>query len=182
MVQLTLISRVHDGLILAEDLDNEKDKELGNYKAQAKVTLLSFISAPPHRDTLYSPIQRFGNEAQACKLGERCRECIQLPCLNALNVLQTLFKKMEQERSQNSRMSVDAGHFVFHYMIADDVCYLTLTEAKYPKKLAYQYLDELHSEFMNLFRTQIQSAARPYAFVKFGEPFLLSCWLISSTT
>ncbi|CAL5225171.1 g7952 [Coccomyxa viridis] len=115
MVQLTLISRVHDALMLAEDLDNEKDKELVNYKDQAK----------------------------------------------------TLFKKMSEERSHNSRMSVDAGHFVFHYMIEADVCYLTLTEAKYPKKLAYQYLDELHSEFMNLFRTQIQSAQRPYAFVKF---------------
>ena len=44
MVQLTLISRVHDGLILAEDLDNEKDKELVNYKDQAKVTLLSSLS------------------------------------------------------------------------------------------------------------------------------------------
>ena len=99
-------------------------------------------------------------------------------CLCFLNVLQTLFKKMSEERSHNSRMSVDAGHFVFHYMIEADVCYLTLTEAKYPKKLAYQYLDELHSEFMNLFRTQIQSAQRPYAFVKFGEPAYLSCWLI----
>ena len=97
-------------------------------------------------------------------------------------MLQTLFKKMSQEKPHNSRMSVDAGHFVFHYMIEDDVCYLTLTEAKYPKKLAYQYLDELHSEFMNLFRTQIQSAVRPYAFVKFGEPAHLSCWLIPSST
>ncbi len=46
MVQLTLISRVHDALMLAEDLDNEKDKELVNYKDQAKVTLLSSLSTP----------------------------------------------------------------------------------------------------------------------------------------
>lgn len=37
MVRLTLISRVHDGLPLAEGLDNEKDKDLDQYKLQAKV-------------------------------------------------------------------------------------------------------------------------------------------------
>ena len=40
MVRLTLISRVHDGLSLAEGLDNEKDKDLDHYKLQAKVSLL----------------------------------------------------------------------------------------------------------------------------------------------
>ena len=78
------------------------------------------------------------------------------------------------EKPHNSRMSVDSGYFVFHYMIEADVCYLTLTEKSYPKKLAYQYLDELHSEFMNLYGTQIQSVARPYAFIKFGEPAHIS--------
>ena len=37
MVRLTLISRVHDGLPLAEGLDNEKDRDLDQYKLQAKV-------------------------------------------------------------------------------------------------------------------------------------------------
>lgn len=77
---------------------------------------------------------------------------------------------MAVEKPHNSRMSVDSGHFVFHYMIDADVCYLTLTEKSYPKKLAYQYLDELHSEFINLYGTQIQAVSRPYAFIKFGEP------------
>ena len=39
-MRLTLISRVHDGLPLAEGLDNEKDKDLDQYKLQAKVPLL----------------------------------------------------------------------------------------------------------------------------------------------
>lgn len=37
MVRLTLIARVHDGLPLAEGLDGEKDRDLDNYKLQAKV-------------------------------------------------------------------------------------------------------------------------------------------------
>ena len=41
MVRLTLISRVHDGLPLAEGLDNEKDRDLDQYKLQAKVEPLT---------------------------------------------------------------------------------------------------------------------------------------------
>lgn len=37
MVRLTLISRLHDGLPLAEGLDSEKDPEVDSYKSQAKV-------------------------------------------------------------------------------------------------------------------------------------------------
>ena len=85
-------------------------------------------------------------------------------------MLQTLFKKMAVEKPHNSRMSVDSGCFVFHYIINADVCYLTLTEKSYPKKLAYQYLEELQTEFINLYGPQIQSVSRPYAFIKFGEP------------
>ena len=143
---------------------------------------------------------------------------------------QTLFKKMAKENPANSRLSVDSGPFVFHYLIHDGICYLTLTDRcsfhpcsmplrqsnapsccgllhpcmqvapmerrfhavdgllwfvilqsgssylkggsfcfrSYPKKLAYQYLEELQSEFTSLYGTQIQNATRPYAFIKFG--------------
>ena len=65
---------------------------------------------------------------------------------------------------------MDSGHFIFHYIVNADVCYLTLTEKSYPKKLAYQYLEELQTEFINLYGPQIQSVSRPYAFIKFGTP------------
>ena len=39
-----------------------------------------------------------------------------------------------------------------------------------PQKLAFQYLEELASEFSRLYGTQVDSVARPYAFIKFGEP------------
>ena len=75
---------------------------------------------------------------------------------------------MAQEKAGDSRLSVDSGPFVFHYLIAADVCYLTLADRSYPKKLAYQYLEELQSEFTSLYGQQIEAAARPYAFIKFG--------------
>lgn len=83
---------------------------------------------------------------------------------------QTLFKRMAAEKAGDSRLSVDSGPFVFHYLIQADVCYLTLTDKSYPKKLAYQYLEELQSEFSRLYGPQIDAAARPYAFIKFGVP------------
>ena len=90
---------------------------------------------------------------------------------------QTLFKRMAMEKAGDSRLSVDSGPFVFHYLIQAGVCYLTLTDRSYPKKLAYQYLEELQSEFSRLYGPQIEAAARPYAFINFGAriAWLLAC-------
>lgn len=57
---------------------------------------------------------------------------------------------------------------VFSYIIEGHVCYLTLCDRSYPKKLAFQYLEELKNEFERVNGNQIETAARPYAFVKFG--------------
>jgi len=53
------------------------------------------------------------------------------------------------------------------YLIEHGVCYLTLAERAYPKKLAYQYLEELAKEFYLQNGTQTAGASRPYAFIKF---------------
>lgn len=34
----------------------------------------------------------------------------------------------------------------FHYNNEQEVCYLVLCEAAFPKKLAFAYLEDLHSE------------------------------------
>ena len=39
----------------------------------------------------------------------------------------------------------------------------------YPKKLAFQYLEELAREFGGLYGSQVDGVTRPYAFIKFGE-------------
>lgn len=39
----------------------------------------------------------------------------------------------------------------------------------YPKKLAFQYLEELAREFGRLYGSQVDTVQRPYAFIKFGE-------------
>ncbi|GAB4820443.1 hypothetical protein N2152v2_007489 [Parachlorella kessleri] len=80
----------------------------------------------------------------------------------------SIFKKMSAGPSKPPpRMTIESGPFTFHYIIEGDVCYLTLTDKAYPKKLAFQYLDELQSEFSRLYGPQIEGVTRPYAFIKF---------------
>lgn len=54
------------------------------------------------------------------------------------------------------------------YIIELGVCYLTLCERAYPKKLAFAFLEELQKEFWNEYGREVGTAARPYAFIKFG--------------
>ena len=73
-------------------------------------------------------------------------------------------------------MTIESGAFSFYYLIDAEVCYLTLVDKSYPKKLAFQYLEELQSEFSRMYGPQIETVTRPYAFIKFGE-ILSSCCL-----
>lgn len=66
-------------------------------------------------------------------------------------------------------MTIDCGNFAFHVLIDNSVCYVTLAEKAYPKKLAFQYLEELSNEFSRLYGASVESVTRPYAFIKFGE-------------
>lgn len=79
----------------------------------------------------------------------------------------TLFKKLSQSQHEPSRMSIETGPNVFHYIIENGVCYLTMCDRSYPKKLAFQYLEDLKREFEKVNRSQIETVARPYAFIKF---------------
>lgn len=78
-----------------------------------------------------------------------------------------LFKNLSQGQNAASRMSIETGPYLFHYIIEGRVCYLTLCDRSYPKKLAFQYLEDLKNEFERVNGSQIETAARPYAFIKF---------------
>ena len=40
-------------------------------------------------------------------------------------------------------MSIQSGDKVFYYMTRENLCFLTLAESRYPKRLAFLYLDEI---------------------------------------
>lgn len=47
-----------------------------------------------------------------------------------------------------------------------------MCDRAYPKKLAFQYLEDLKNEFERVNGAHIETAARPYAFIKFGARWL----------
>ncbi|XP_016688406.1 25.3 kDa vesicle transport protein isoform X2 [Gossypium hirsutum] len=66
--------------------------------------------------------------------------------------VKALFKNLSKGHNEASRMSIETGPYVFQ---------------SYPKKLAFQYLEDLKNEFERVNGAQIETAARPYAFIKF---------------
>ncbi|KAL7508335.1 hypothetical protein ACHAXN_005414 [Cyclotella atomus] len=79
---------------------------------------------------------------------------------------------------QAARMSIDTNNnLIFHYLLRDTLCYLTLTEQSYPKRLAFLYLEEIADAFLeslandhgDRWREAVDTTARPYAFIKFEQ-------------
>lgn len=69
---------------------------------------------------------------------------------------------------ENEYVTVESGdYFSFHYVLSGSVCFLTLTERAYPKRLAFDYLEELKREFFQVYGNQVQKASRPYEFIRF---------------
>ncbi|KAM3604052.1 uncharacterized protein V6R79_005829 [Siganus canaliculatus] len=65
------------------------------------------------------------------------------------------------------RCTVEAGDMNFHYIIAQGVCYLVLCNASFPKKMAFAYLEDLHSEFYDQYGRRVPTVTRPYSFIEF---------------
>mmetsp|Transcript_14560 Transcript_14560/g.26376 ORF Transcript_14560/g.26376 Transcript_14560/m.26376 type:complete len:223 (-) Transcript_14560:88-756(-) len=74
-----------------------------------------------------------------------------------------------------TRMSIVSDKFVFYFMVRDSLCFLTMTEASYPKRVAFLYLDEvsdvilgeLVKEHGNDWRSQVDRAARPFQYIHY---------------
>lgn len=88
---------------------------------------------------------------------------------NGKKLIRSLASSHDNARpSDDQHVTVETGpHFCYHYVLASGVCILTLTEKAYPKRLAFDYLDELRKEFFQLYGAQVDSASRPYEFIRF---------------
>lgn len=61
-------------------------------------------------------------------------------------------------------------HFFFvSYMVENGICYMTLCDSSYPRKLALNYLQDLQKEFSNFDVSLIKKLIKPYSFLKFGN-------------
>eukprot|EP01104_Vermistella_antarctica_P017046 TRINITY_DN5966_c0_g1_i1.p1 TRINITY_DN5966_c0_g1~~TRINITY_DN5966_c0_g1_i1.p1 ORF type:complete len:216 (-),score=34.39 TRINITY_DN5966_c0_g1_i1:277-924(-) len=70
-------------------------------------------------------------------------------------------------RDSPKQMQVNEGDHYFLYLIEKEICYLTLCDKAYPRKLAIRYLEELAKEFDLQFGAEVPGAKRPYQFIKF---------------
>merc|ERR1712051_425457 len=65
------------------------------------------------------------------------------------------------------KCSIESGQYLFHYIIEQDACFLTLCDRSFNKKLAYSFLEDLSQEFYSLYGQRINTATRPYSFIEF---------------
>ncbi|KAI5290526.1 SNAP receptor [Ascosphaera aggregata] len=72
-------------------------------------------------------------------------------------------------RNSEKQASIESGEYTLHYLVQDDVVFLTICNHSYPRKLAFTYLADLATEFTTTY-SQAQYLSpnlRPYAFVEF---------------
>lgn len=50
---------------------------------------------------------------------------------------------------RTNKMAIASEKMVFYYMARDNLCFLTLCEDAYPKRLAFLYLDEIADIIIN---------------------------------
>ncbi|XP_010537187.1 PREDICTED: 25.3 kDa vesicle transport protein isoform X1 [Tarenaya hassleriana] len=67
------------------------------------------------------------------------------------------------------RMTVWVDHHSFHFLLEKNVCFITLSDSSYPRKLAFHFLQDLQMEFETFDDTLIKKISKPYSFVKFGN-------------
>eukprot|EP00184_Porphyridium_aerugineum_P002772 CAMPEP_0184697892 /NCGR_PEP_ID=MMETSP0313-20130426/4686_1 /TAXON_ID=2792 /ORGANISM="Porphyridium aerugineum, Strain SAG 1380-2" /LENGTH=250 /DNA_ID=CAMNT_0027156735 /DNA_START=295 /DNA_END=1047 /DNA_ORIENTATION=+ len=149
MPKITMIGRVYDGLPLAASMADEKDAyagELETYERQAKkiIRMMSKNGADNSGGYPYDASAPTSADMHANPTGS--------------------------SSAKQTFITIETNDFFcFHYVIDNGVYFLTLTEKAYPKRLAYDYLDELRKEFLSIYGAQVMAATRPYEFIKFDQ-------------
>lgn len=74
-----------------------------------------------------------------------------------------------------NKMSIESDSKTFYYMTRESLCFLAMTESKYPKRMAFLYLDEvcdlvlqeLIRDHGNNWREEVDKTDRPYRFINY---------------
>eukprot|EP01105_Mastigella_eilhardi_P018289 TRINITY_DN4224_c0_g1_i2.p2 TRINITY_DN4224_c0_g1~~TRINITY_DN4224_c0_g1_i2.p2 ORF type:complete len:239 (+),score=72.44 TRINITY_DN4224_c0_g1_i2:63-719(+) len=88
-----------------------------------------------------------------------------------LEVLRSQAKQVLKKLGAQSptRLTIEAGPHYFVYLVQNNVCFLTLCEKSYPKKLAFSFLEELQKEFDTSYGAEVEKIQRPYGFIMFDS-------------
>ncbi|XP_055827306.1 25.3 kDa vesicle transport protein SEC22-1 [Solanum dulcamara] len=77
-----------------------------------------------------------------------------------------ILKEISLRALPSSKMTILVDHHCFNYMVENGICYLTLCESSYPRKLAFHYLQDLQQEFERLDSSLVDRITKPYTFIK----------------
>ncbi|XP_057508720.1 25.3 kDa vesicle transport protein SEC22-1-like isoform X1 [Actinidia eriantha] len=67
-----------------------------------------------------------------------------------------------------SKMTVRVDHHCFNFMVENGVCFITLCDSSYPRKLAFHYLQDLLKEFEKFDTGIVNKITKLYSFIKFN--------------
>ena len=81
------------------------------------------------------------------------------------NQAKQLLKRLTPRSPQ--QCSLESGPYLFHYLITNDVCFLCLCQRSFSKRLAYEFLEDISTQFLAQYAQRYASAGRPYAFIEF---------------
>lgn len=87
--------------------------------------------------------------------------------LDYQNQAKQLFRKL----TVNSplRCSIETGPYLFHYIIENNVCFITLCERSYSSRRAFSYLEQISQEFLSQYGRKVHTVSRPYSFIEFDN-------------
>ncbi|GLU21088.1 hypothetical protein SLE2022_372510 [Rubroshorea leprosula] len=80
-----------------------------------------------------------------------------------------ILKEISRGALSLSRMTIRLDHHSFNYLVENGICYITLCDSSYPRKLAFHYLQDLQKEFDKFDISLLDKITRPYSFVKFDS-------------
>ena len=92
-----------------------------------------------------------------------------------------ILRNINSNGRATSKMKIDTStNKTFYYLIHGEICYLTLTESAYPKRLAFLYLEEINECFIEYmikshgndnYISVISTTGRPFALIS-AEPLI----------
>ncbi|KAG7605794.1 putative Longin domain-containing protein [Arabidopsis thaliana] len=81
-----------------------------------------------------------------------------------------LLKQVSKDSLLHPKMTILLDHHSFHFLVEKKICYIALSDSSYPRKLLFNYLQDLNKELDKLDeKALIQKISKPYSFIRFGK-------------
>ncbi|KAL3524265.1 hypothetical protein ACH5RR_017099 [Cinchona calisaya] len=80
-----------------------------------------------------------------------------------------ILKEISRAALPLTNMTIRVDHHCFNYIVENGICFMSLCDSSYPRKLVNYYLQELAKEYQKFDSRLIERITKPYSFVGFGS-------------